>query len=399
MSTDTKLPPPPHASARWDWLGFILGSGAVLAVLTLPLAEYRADRISDGELLYFGDFAAHFNPAAFASWVCSSASVSALMSVWCLTQQRFANLRRLGAVLALTTPLILILLSVVNLASADTTSRVSLGAGFWVALVCLLLAALDVAQTQIPRSVWRLCLVLWPILISVACIQLGLWEHLSLLREWRATEDLYTRALWEHIRLAVSTTSVAACIGMPLGFYLHAYARSANALKLGLHFLHTIPSLALFGLLMLPLSALAARFPFLAEWGVHGIGIAPAWLALLAYALLPMFSTILSGLDAIDPQVIAAARGMGLSQWQIFTQVKLPLCRLSMIGAFTVTLVQMMGLATIAALIGGGGLGTLIFNGIGQNAPDLVLLGTLSVVGLSLLVQACIPDSASSSGK
>jgi osmoprotectant transport system permease protein len=233
------------------------------------------------------------------------------------------------------------------------------------------------------------------VILSLTAVLVGLsvsgaLDGLSLIKEWHANEELFARSLIEHIKLAISTTLAAAFVAIPIGFWIHHRPHWANGVKFALHFIHTIPSLALFGLLMLPLSALSQRFEWLSDAGVHGIGVAPAWCALCLYACLPMFSTVLNGLENIDAAVVEAGVGLGFNRWQRFYRIEWPLCQVSVFNAFAVTLVQMMGLASIAALIGGGGLGTFIFNGIGQNAPDLVLLGTLGVSFCALLAQSLL---------
>jgi len=280
-----------------------------------------------------------------------------------------------------------LLLTVISRAAPDASTRISLCSGFWVTLGLVELSAFSVISPVMNR--WQTIALSAAIgLLVTTAVSLGWWDNLSLVREWVAQEDLLTRAVWEHLELSVTCTATAAVVAIPAGFCLH---RRASGVGLVLHFIHTIPSLALFGLLMVPLSLLAEAWPALADWGVHGIGVAPAWCALFLYALLPLFTVTVNGLNAIDPAVLEAADGMGFNRWQRLWHIELPLSLPSLRGALSVTLVQMMGLATIAALIGGGGLGTLIFNGIGQNAPDLVLLGTLAVLTLTLVTQILLP--------
>jgi osmoprotectant transport system permease protein len=151
-----------------------------------------------------------------------------------------------------------------------------------------------------------------------------------------------------------------------------------------LNLLQTIPSIALFGLLIVPLSALAAALPQLASIGVGGIGVAPAIIALVLYALLPVVRNTAVGLAGVDGAVIEAGRGMGLTSQQIFRQVELPLALPVLLAGLRIVTVQAIGLAVVAALIGAGGLGTFVFEGLGQYAVDLVLLGALPAIFLAL---------------
>ena len=112
--------------------------------------------------------------------------------------------------------------------------------------------------------------------------------------------------------------------------------------------------------------------------------MAPAIVALVLYALLPVVRNTVAGLAGVDPAVIEAARGMGLTSGQIFRQVELPLALPVLLAGLRIVIVQAIGLAVVAALIGAGGLGSFVFEGLGQYAVDLVLLGALPAILLAL---------------
>jgi osmoprotectant transport system permease protein len=150
-----------------------------------------------------------------------------------------------------------------------------------------------------------------------------------------------------------------------------------------LNFVQTVPSIALFGILMAPLAALAVAVPALAEMGVSGIGTAPAIVALFLYSLLPIVANTVVGLARVSPAAVDAARGMGMTEAQVLRRVKFPLAFPTILTGVRIVLVQNIGLATIAALIGGGGFGAFVFQGIGQTALDLVLLGAIPTVTLA----------------
>jgi osmoprotectant transport system permease protein len=145
----------------------------------------------------------------------------------------------------------------------------------------------------------------------------------------------------------------------------------------------TIPSIALFGILMAPLGALAAAWPLAARLGIRGIGAAPAALALFLYSLLPIVANTVAGLRHVSAATVEAARGMGMTSAQVLARVELPLALPVILTGIRVVLVQNIGMVTVAALIGGGGLGTFVFQGIGQTAIDLVLLGAIPIVALA----------------
>src|SRR5262249_7008984 len=150
-----------------------------------------------------------------------------------------------------------------------------------------------------------------------------------------------------------------------------------------LNLIQTIPAIALFGILMAPLGALAGAVPLAAALGIRGIGAAPAVVALFLYSLLPIVANTIAGLKRVSPATVEAASGMGMTPWQVLTGVELALALPVILTGIRIVLVQNIGLVAIAALIGGGGLGTFIFQGIGQTAIDLVLLGAIPIVVLA----------------
>ncbi|HEX3885164.1 MAG TPA: ABC transporter permease, partial [Stellaceae bacterium] len=141
-----------------------------------------------------------------------------------------------------------------------------------------------------------------------------------------------------------------------------------------LNLLQTVPSIALFALLIAPLSAL----------GLGGIGPVPAVIALVLYALLPVARNTATGLGGIDPAVADAARGMGMTGRQILWRVEMPLAAPVLLAGLRIVTVQTIGLTVVAALIGAGGLGSFVFEGLGEDAADLVLLGALPAILLAL---------------
>jgi osmoprotectant transport system permease protein len=153
-----------------------------------------------------------------------------------------------------------------------------------------------------------------------------------------------------------------------------------------LNLIQTIPSIAMFGLLMAPLGVLAARVPLAARLGIEGIGMAPAFVALVLYSLLPVVANTVVGLAQVSPAAVDAARGMGFTVRQRLLGIELPLALPVILAGIRIVLVQNIGLATVAALIGAGGFGVFVFQGIGQTAMDLVLLGAVPTVALAFAV-------------
>ncbi|MCL7939206.1 ABC transporter permease [Halomonas sp. ATCH28] len=279
-------------------------------------------------------------------------------------------------------------LSAVTLVDRDQ-ARLGIGAGLWVVLFLLLLAMIELrSRLVLSRFVgWALLLPT----VASAGLCLSRWlEPLALWQEYRGRSSQFLGAVGEHLLLVGVAVGASLVIGVLLALAMRRWPGVQKAGFGVLNFLQTIPSIALFGLLLAPLAWLSANVDWLAALGVSGIGWAPALLALVGYSLLPMVRNTFVALEAVDPGVIDAARGMGMSRGQVFRQVRLPLALPVILEGIRITTVQAIGLTAVAALIGAGGLGTFIFQGLGQAAMDLVLLGALPILVLALLVDALL---------
>lgn len=266
---------------------------------------------------------------------------------------------------------------------ADSLARVSLGAGFWLSwgLAALLLSE---RLREAGWPLWRRGLI-WgaTILLLVGEGLVGALDDLSLLREYGNHQDAFELAFGQHIRLVVFSVLPAVVLGALLGMAAARHNRLQGPLFAVLNLIQTLPSIALFGLLLAPLAWLGERLP---ASGIAGIGMAPALLALMLYSLLPITRGTLAGLQQVPAAAVDAARGMGMSPRQILWRVELPLALPVFLAGVRITAVQAVGLAVVAALIGAGGFGTIMFQGLSGSALDLVLLGVIPVVAMAIAV-------------
>jgi len=176
----------------------------------------------------------------------------------------------------------------------------------------------------------------------------------------------------EHLVLVIIAMVVAIAISIPLGILITRRPRFAPLVLGFANALQTIPSLAIFGFLI--------SVPFLG-----GIGKTPAIVALTLYALLPIIRNTYVGIQNIDPAVREAGLGMGMTDWQLLTQVELPLATGVILAGVRVATVISVGIATIAAAIGGGGLGVFIFRGISTVNNQLILAGAIPAAIMALV--------------
>ena len=189
-------------------------------------------------------------------------------------------------------------------------------------------------------------------------------------------DELLAR-LGEHIVLVLLSTLAAAAIGIPLGILASRRPQLARPLVGLANLAQTIPSLALFGLLI-PL-------PF-----VGGIGTRTALIALTLYAVLPIVRTTIAGLQGIDRAVIECAVAMGMTPRQVLSQVELPLAAPSVLAGVRVATVVGVGTATIASAIGAGGLGDYIFRGLAMVDPVVIVAGALPAAALALIADGLL---------
>lgn len=259
-------------------------------------------------------------------------------------------------------------------ANAPPAARISLGWAFWASGFCLVMIVIDALQRL--RAGYLLMLAAAVVIVGaiVALALTGTFDSLSLAREYAARRGEFATELGRHCLLVAIAVVLAVLIGAPLGLYVARRPERSAGIFGALNLLQTIPSVALFGLLIAPLSAL----------GIGGIGAVPAIIALLLYSLLPVVRNTEAGISGVDPAVIDAARGMGLTQAQILWRIELPLGMPVFLAGLRIVTVQAIGLTIVAALIGAGGLGSFVFQGIGQYAIDLVLLGALPTIVLAL---------------
>jgi osmoprotectant transport system permease protein len=216
----------------------------------------------------------------------------------------------------------------------------------------------------------------------------GWFNDISIIQEYASYKERFFQEFGHHIFLVGISVACGTIIGIILGITANRNIQAAKPIFFVTNITQTIPSLALFGLLIAPLSVLSFKFPFLRQLGIRGVGDAPAIIALTIYSLLPIVRNTFAGLQQLDNAVINAGIGMGMNRSQVFKKIELPLAAPLILEGVRISSVQSVGLTAVAALIGAGGLGWFIFQGLGQAAADMILLGAIPIIILALLVDA-----------
>ena len=207
----------------------------------------------------------------------------------------------------------------------------------------------------------------------------GVVQFLTDPKNWQGTLGIPNR-LVEHLQLSVLGVFFAAVIAIPIGLYIGHTKRGAslaiNLANIG----RAIPS---FAMMVIPLPLTLTLAPIIGYSPTFGLVFLPPFLAMMFLAIPPLLVAAYAGLRSVDRELIEAGRGMGLRERQILTQIELPVASSIIVGGLRTATLQVIATATIAAILGGGGLGRFIFDGLNQG-----LAGRSSIYAGAILVTA-----------
>ena len=361
---------------RFDKLGVVIAAIAAYAAFLAPFATFRANRIVPGQGRSILEALPSGSGALLLALVVVAVVVALVKTplIWRLV----ASVAVLG-VLALAIGVAGSFLT----PAGNTFARISPASGFWLLVFAFTLLLADVLTRLELSPLARIgILVIAAVAIGILLAS-GSWDSLSILKEYANRAGSFWAEARKHLTLALGSLAAAVVVGLPLGILCHRVEPMKAAVLNVLNIIQTIPSIALFGMLIAPLGWVALHVPGAAALGIRGIGTAPAFVALFLYSLLPVVANTVVGLAGVPQAANEAARGMGMTSRQRLFDVEFPLAFPVILTGIRIVLVQNVGLATIAALIGGGGFGVFVFQGVGQTAMDLVLLGAVPTVALA----------------
>ena len=374
----------------------VLGALAVLAMAALcglPFVSSAPNRLVSGEGLYM---VALWRTLGWPVALLLVGLVSMLVCAW-LTP-RSAVLACGGMALVLMPALLWLAgaqaVSVAGRGASDlmatSLATTSLASGFWLTTLLLGLMVAESLQRWQAGMALRVAVGLLGLALFGGLLASGVCEALSIFKEAANRSDGLAGAVVQHLHIVVLALGCTLCMGLPLGWLAAHRPGVGRAVLPVLNVLQTIPSIALFGLLMAPLAWLASTVPALGRAGIGGVGMAPAVLALTLYGLLPVVRSTWAGLAQLPLGVLQAAHGLGMTAWQRLLRVELPLALPVVLGGVRTAAVQAVGLAAVTALIGAGGLGAVIFEGLFSAAQDVVLLGVLPLVALGAIAGSAL---------
>ncbi|PNG26290.1 ABC transporter permease [Methylocella silvestris] len=356
-----------------------LACAGVAAVALGGFVNHAANRLADGVALPLWR-------APPGDQALIAGALAAMVAASCLSREKPRALAAIGAAFALFFGCLVASAHFADRLAegAKPAARTSLGAAFWILIALAALCALNAAQRGRLPFALRVAIGAGFAAGFAALAQAGVFAQLALAREFAVHRAEFMVQLWRHMALVGASVAIALAISIPLTVLALHRAHWRGLLFATLGVVQTIPSIALFGVLIAPLAALAGRFPLLGAWGVGGTGAAPAIIALTLYSLGPLVRIFVTGFNEVSADVKDAARGIGFDGRRLFFAVEFPLALPALISGLRVVAIQAIGLATVAALIGAGGLGVFVFQGIGQYALDLVLLGAIPIILMAL---------------
>jgi len=179
----------------------------------------------------------------------------------------------------------------------------------------------------------------------------------------------------EHILVVGLALAIAILIGVPLGILIAKRENLSKQVLVMANVLMTIPSIALFGLML----------PILAIWNL-GLGKVPAIIALILYSQLPIIRNTYTAIKNVPPEIVDAGKGMGMNRWKLVVEVEVPISIPLILAGLRTAAVMNIGIAAIASYIGAGGLGVLIQQGINRVYPEMILSGAILVSFLAIFV-------------
>jgi osmoprotectant transport system permease protein len=361
----------------------LAGVAVSLAALPFGFVTYRPNRISGGVGFHLWRVAG----APELALVAALLAAVVLLSVLAPRRQLAIFAAGMAGNAVLLFAFLLAAAAARQLASpAQPFARTSLGPGAWILGFGGYMVLTDSGRKLAGRRALALPVGYSGFALLALLLALGRLDALSILQEYHVRAARFRYELLQHLLLAGVAVGSASVIGIVLGILALRRRRAERPIFFAVNTVQTIPSLALFGLMIAPLSLLSQRFPLLRQLGIQGIGSAPALIALTLYALLPVARNTYTSLKIIDPAVIEAGIGMGMSRRQRLWRLEVPLALPIIISGIRTSSVQAVGNTAVAALIGAGGLGVFVFQGLGEASPDLILLGAVPVILLAVAV-------------
>ena len=261
-------------------------------------------------------------------------------------------------------------------------SRLSIGPAMWLWLLCMFCIivkineALDNIRKQ--RNLYAI-----PVIGIAFLTILGQLNGLAIMIEYNTIRSQFWKALGVHIKFSLIIMAVSIVIGIPLGYAVNKRKLLETIVFSIMNLIETIPGISLIAILIIPLSALSNKYPVLANYGIMGFGMAPAFIALVFYALFPLVHNTRAAFKLVDDYYIEIAHALGMNRKRTFFTITLPMAFPTILSGIRIAAVYTFTGMVLAAFIGGGGLGFYMIN---SDSMDLILLGVIPMIIITFIV-------------
>lgn len=279
----------------------------------------------------------------------------------------------------LSVPIILIIVAnAISRIPYETTpySRLSFGpvAWIWLASVfCIIIKLSEFIKNK--KILYGLSLL--PFLAIAVLLMMGKLDGLSILREYENIKDMYLDSLQSHIVLSAVVILNGILIGVPLGYVVNQNAKAEKIIFGILNITETIPGISFIAILMIPFAYLSRNYPALREYGIKEFGSGPAIIVLVFYAVFPIIHNTRAAFKGIDDKYVEIALAMGMTRRRVFFKILVPMAFPTILSGIRLATVYTISGVTLAAMIGGGGLGYFMLT---SDSMDKVLLGVIPIV-------------------
>lgn len=261
-------------------------------------------------------------------------------------------------------------------------SRLSIGPSMWLWLVCLFCVIIKINEMLDNAWLQRLLYAI-PLLSTGLLAVLGQLNGLAIMIEYNTIKKQFWSALGVHIKYSLLVMIVSIIIGIPLGYAVNKKPVLEKIVMSILNLIETIPGISFIAILIIPLSYLSNKYPVLADYGIMGFGITPAFIALVFYAIFPIVHNTRAAFRMVDQYYEEIAHALGMNKKKTFFQVQLPMAMPTILTGIRIATVYTITGMVLAAFIGGGGLGFYMIN---SDSMDLILLGVIPMIIITFVV-------------
>lgn len=255
-------------------------------------------------------------------------------------------------------------------------SRLSFGPISWLWIICMFSVLIKASENMKKTKILFLLQIL-PVIILFICLITHQLDGLSVMKEYANVKNIYWDNFYSHIWIAGIVMLLSIVIGVPLGYFVNKNVHVDKIVFTIINIVETIPGISFIALLMIPFTYISVRYPALRDWGIKAFGPGPAIIALTFYAIFPIIHNTRAAFKGIDDLYLEVAQAMGMNRKKIFFKVLVPMAFPTILNGIRIALVYTISGVTLAAFIGGGGLGSYMLR---TESMDTVLLGLVPVI-------------------